>query len=292
MKKILSTLIAAAMLLSLLAGCGGSGGTADIGSTAANTGSSSGGTLKIGLSMSNRDQWRSTMEQAAMDYAGANGVELKSFDSNVDVVTQLSHVTACANDGYDAMIINEKVKKFMSTNPIWLVLLVMCVAMAIASATFVTKANIMSVLMRESIIGILAVGVMWTILSKGIDLSPGAIVGLTSVVSASMAQRADYASKLFPNMPDMPVMVPIIVALAVGTLFGVLNGLLIAYTKIPPFIATLGTQLIARACAQLCTNTYPIPELKDGFKALGQRYIIPGFLPTASAVSPALSQVS
>ena len=59
-----------------------------------------------------------------------------------------------------------------------------------------------------------------------------------------------------------------------------LNGLLIAYTKIPPFIATLGTQLIARACAQLYTNTYPIPELKSEFKTLGQGYIIPNILPT------------
>lgn len=174
----------------------------------------------------------------------------------------------------------ERVKKFVSTNSIWLVLVVMCVAMAFASPTFVTKANIMSVLMSESIIGILAVGVMWTILSKGIDLSPGAIVGLTSVVSASMVQRADYASKMFPNIPDMPVFIPILIALAVGTLFGVLNGLLIAYTKIPPFIATLGTQLIARACAQLFTNTYPIPELKSEFKTLGQGYIIPNILPT------------
>lgn len=175
---------------------------------------------------------------------------------------------------------SERIKRFVSANSIWLVLIVMCVIMAIASPTFLRKPNIMSVLMSESIIGILAVGVMWTILSKGIDLSPGAIVGLTSVVSASMVQRADFAGKLFPNMPDMPVILPIVIALAVGTLFGVLNGVLIAYTKIPPFIATLGTQLIARACAQLYTNTYPIPELKGEFKALGQGYVIPGILPT------------
>lgn len=173
-----------------------------------------------------------------------------------------------------------KVKKLIGSNSIWLVLIVMCVAMSFASPTFLTKSNIMSVLMSEAIIGILTVGVMWTILSKGIDLTPGAIVGLTSVVSASMLQRSDYASKMFPNMPDMPVFLPIILAVLVGTLFGILNGCLIAYTKIPPFIATLGTQLIARACAQLYTNTYPIPELKPEFKMLGQGYIIPNVLPT------------
>lgn len=174
----------------------------------------------------------------------------------------------------------EKVKKITSKNSIWLVLIVMCVAMTIASPTFLTKSNIMSVLMSESIIGIMAVGVMWTILAKGIDLSPGAIVGLTSVISASMLQRADYAGKMFPNIPELPVFVPIVIALLVGTLFGVLNGCLIAYTGIPPFIATLGTQLIARACAQLYTNTYPIPELRAEFKVLGQGYVIPNLLPT------------
>lgn len=172
-----------------------------------------------------------------------------------------------------------KVKKFADANSIWLVLIVMCVIMAFASPTFLMKSNIMSVLMSESIIGILACGVMWAILSKGIDLSPGAMVGLTSVISASLAQRSDYASKML-DIPDLPIIVPILISVLVGVLFGVLNGYLIAYTKMPPFIATLGTQLIARACAQLYTNTYPIPELKSDFKALGQGYIIPNVLPT------------
>lgn len=105
MKRFLSILTASVMTLSLLAGCGGNDTSAPAGD-GGDAGTSAEGSLKIGLTMSNRDQWLSTMEQAAMDYAKANGVELKSFDSNVDVVTQLSHVTACANDNYDAMIVN------------------------------------------------------------------------------------------------------------------------------------------------------------------------------------------
>ena len=105
MKRFLSILTASVMTLSLLAGCGDNDASAPAGD-GGDAGTSAEGSLKIGLTMSNRDQWLSTMEQAAMDYAKANGVELKSFDSNVDVVTQLSHVTACANDNYDAMIVN------------------------------------------------------------------------------------------------------------------------------------------------------------------------------------------
>lgn len=162
-------------------------------------------------------------------------------------------------------------KQWMSQNSIWVVLIFMVVLMAVLSPTFLTWKNIVSVLTTESITGILAVGVMWCILSKGIDLSPGALVALTGVVTASLAQKFEYgASRLFPNLPDIPVVVAILAGLAVGTLFGVINGLLIAYTKIPAFIATLGTQLIARALAQLYTNAYPIPELKQGLKNVAQ----------------------
>ena len=162
-------------------------------------------------------------------------------------------------------------KQWMSQNSIWVVLIFMGVLMSILSPTFLTAKNIVSVLTTESITGILAVGVMWCILSKGIDLSPGALVALTGVVTASLAQKFEYgASRLFPNLPDIPVVVAIVAGLLVGTFFGVVNGLLIAYTKIPAFIATLGTQLIARALAQLYTNAYPIPELKPGLKNVAQ----------------------
>ncbi|WP_295753071.1 hypothetical protein [uncultured Oscillibacter sp.] len=164
-----------------------------------------------------------------------------------------------------------KARQWMSQNSIWVVLIFMAALMSILSPTFLTAKNLVSVLTTESITGILAVGVMWCILSKGIDLSPGALVALTGVVTASLAQKFEYgASRLFPNLPDIPVVVAILAGLAVGTFFGVINGLLIAYTKIPAFIATLGTQLIARALAQLYTNAYPIPELKQGLKNVAQ----------------------
>lgn len=118
-KRLIAIMTLAAFVMGAAAGCGSnetSGGTTS-GTDNANSSenkeqqdsgktSGGGGSLKIGLTMSNRDQWLSTMEQAALKEAEKEGVELKTFDSNVDVVTQLSHVTTCANDGYDAMIIN------------------------------------------------------------------------------------------------------------------------------------------------------------------------------------------
>jgi ribose/xylose/arabinose/galactoside ABC-type transport system permease subunit len=161
-------------------------------------------------------------------------------------------------------------KREFSQNSIWLVFVVMVIFMSFASPVFMTKRNIVSVLQTESIVGILTVGVMFAILSKGIDLSPGVMVGLSSVISASLAQNAFYTDKLFPGLPDLPVIVPILAAILVGVFFGIINGALIGYTKIPAFIATLGTQLVVRALAQLYTNAYPVPNLKNEFKVLGQ----------------------
>lgn len=104
MKNFVSILTASILAAAMLTGCTNANSGSAGSDTNADTASQA--TLKIGLTMSNRDQWLSTMEQAALDAAKKQGVALKSFDANVDVVTQLSHVTACANDGYDAMIVN------------------------------------------------------------------------------------------------------------------------------------------------------------------------------------------
>ena len=72
------------------------------------------------------------------------------------------------------------IKKLLNTQSIWLVLIVMVAITGIAAPVFLSRDNIFNVLMTESIIGILTVGVMWPILSRGIDLSLGAVVALSS----------------------------------------------------------------------------------------------------------------
>ncbi len=159
--------------------------------------------------------------------------------------------------------------KKMKDNSIWVIFLGIFIIASILSKNFLTYSNLTSVLMTESIIGILAVGIMWCILSKGIDLSAGSLVALSSVIVASLAQSPDYSGAFYKGL-NIPVPLAVIIAVGVASLFGLINGAIIAYTKIPPFIATLGTQLICRAAAQLYTNAYPIPELKPSLKVLGQ----------------------
>lgn len=131
----------------------------------------------------------------------------------------------------------QKIKRFTSTHSIWLVLVVMVIFTAVMNPRFLSMDNLHNILMTEAVIGILAAGVMWCILAKGIDLSLGSVVALVSVVSASFVQVFGYGSKLFPNLPDLPIGVGVAAGIAVGTLIGLINGLLVAYTKVPSLLA-------------------------------------------------------
>ena len=125
-------------------------------------------------------------------------------------------------------------------------------------------------ILQVSVIGIIAVGVTQVIISGGIDLSSGSIVGAVAMVSMSFAQSSEYARAVYPALTDLPVIVPVLIGLACGAVAGFVNGWLIAYTKIPPFIATLGMMVTARGFAKWYTKGQPISFPTKGFAALGQ----------------------
>ncbi len=168
-------------------------------------------------------------------------------------------------------------REMFSKNAIWLVFIAICIGMTFASETFLTSTNIINLLTTESIKGIMAIGIMFAILSKGIDLSVGSILALSAVVSASLVQQAEYAERMLGEggAPSAAI-VGVLAGVAVGVVFGLINGSLIAYARIPAFIATLGSQLVARAIAMLYTNAYPVPQLTDEFRSISNGEIIPG----------------
>lgn len=125
-------------------------------------------------------------------------------------------------------------------------------------------------ILQVSVVGIIAIGVTQVIISGGIDLSSGSIVGATAMISMSLAQVGTYDRAVYPHLTDLPVILPVAVGLVAGLLCGVINGLLIAYTKIPPFIATLGMMVTARGFAKWYTKGQPISFPTDSFAALGK----------------------
>ncbi|WP_151720531.1 ABC transporter permease [Gemmobacter serpentinus] len=133
------------------------------------------------------------------------------------------------------------------------------------------------IILQVSITGIIALGVTQVIISGGIDLSSGSIVGATAMVAMSFAQVAMVNGNPNPKAIfaaqgwlDLPVIVPVMVGLGCGLLAGFVNGALVAYTKIPPFIATLGMMVTARGIAKWWSKGNPISFPTDSYAAIGK----------------------
>jgi len=133
------------------------------------------------------------------------------------------------------------------------------------------------IILQMSVIGIIAVGVNMIIITSGIDLSSGSVVAAAAVVSASLAQVSDFPRAVFPHLTDLPAIWPILAGMSIGLLIGLLNGSLIAFTGIPPFIATLGTMVAARGFAKWFTGGMPVSMLTDSFAWIGSG-LVPVFI--------------
>ncbi|WAP66764.1 ABC transporter permease [Jiella pelagia] len=141
---------------------------------------------------------------------------------------------------------------------------------------FLNTARLEIIILQVSIIGIIAIGVTQVIITGGIDLSSGSIVGATAMIAMSFAQAGDIygnpntrAVFIDAGLVDLPLIVPLIVGAVCGIVAGGINGLLIAYTKIPPFIATLGMMVTARGVAKWWTRGQPVSFPTESYAAIG-----------------------
>lgn len=154
-------------------------------------------------------------------------------------------------------------------------LLILCAALSLASPHFLTVDNLLNVLRQSAINAILALGQLVVIITAGIDLSIGSIVGLTIVLLALMMKAG------------WPWQMACAAAVASGAAVGLLNGLLLTRLKLPhPFISTLGTMNVARGAALLLAAGVPISGLPAGFRegVAGSALGIPSPVLIAAAV--------
>ncbi|MDR1247904.1 MAG: ABC transporter permease [Treponema sp.] len=150
------------------------------------------------------------------------------------------------------------------------ILIAMCLVFAILSPAFLSLSNVLNILNQTAIWGIMALGMTFVIVAKGIDLSVGSVLAFAGLVAASLAQ-VPAQMRLYQNLPALPLFIPILAGLLVGTLCGAINGTLIAFTKIPAFIATLGMFTIARGFALIYSNARPVSNLTPAMNAIGSR---------------------
>jgi ribose transport system permease protein len=144
-------------------------------------------------------------------------------------------------------------------------LAVLCAILWILTPYFLTVSNLLNVAEQTSINAIVAVGMTFVILSGGIDLSVGSIVALSGVVLGEALRSG------------LPMPIALLLAALVGLACGLVNGALVSWGGLPPFIVTLGTMSIARGAALLFTEGRPVSGFDPTFRAIATGRI--GFIP-------------
>ncbi|WP_138495894.1 galactose/methyl galactoside ABC transporter permease MglC [Paenibacillus pinistramenti] len=168
----------------------------------------------------------------------------------------------------------QKMRGAISQNAIYIVLVVLLIAITAYDPSFFAVSTLRDILIQSATRVIIALGVAFILITGGTDLSAGRMVGLTAVISASMLQVSDYGRRFFPDLPQLWVGIPIIIALIAGLLFGLLNGFIVSKFKVPPFIATLGTMVAIYGVNSLYFDTkpnqsQPIGGLRQDFTDIG-----------------------
>ena len=135
-------------------------------------------------------------------------------------------------------------------------LILISIVFALMSPVFLTAPNLLNILQQSSINACIALGMTLVIISGGIDLSVGPVAALTAILGAAML------------VAGVPIPLAIFGALAAGVVCGFVNGALIAWGGLQPFIVTLGGLSLYRALALIYTGGQPIFGLPDGFRAL------------------------
>ncbi|WOX09811.1 substrate-binding domain-containing protein [Streptomyces sp. N50] len=157
------------------------------------------------------------------------------------------------------------IRRLLLDNGALTALIVLVIAMSALSGDFLTTDNLLNVGVQAAVTAILAFGVTFVIVSAGIDLSVGSVAALSATVLAWSATQH-----------GVPVFLAVVLAIATGIAAGLVNGFLIAYGKLPPFIATLAMLSVARGLSLVISQGSPI-AFPDSVSHLGDT--LGGWLP-------------
>ncbi len=141
-------------------------------------------------------------------------------------------------------------------------LLCVTIVLSLLEPSFLTAQNLTNIMRQTSVIGILAVGMTFVILTAGIDLSVGSVLALAGVVCASLEHRG------------LPVVAVTVATMLLGAFIGMINGIVITKGKVTPFVVTLGTMSIARGLSHIYTDGQPISGFGAAFRFLGSGEVL------------------
>lgn len=160
---------------------------------------------------------------------------------------------------------SKSVINFLSNNAIVILILLMVIYVGLTRDNFFSGQNANNLAVNTAVRFIIACGVSGCLITKGTDLSAGRMVGLSACIAATLLQKVEYGARFFPDLIDFPVVGGLAISVAVCAVFGIINGLVIAFLKVPPFIATLGMQTVIYGICQVYTGNNPQGGLKDSY---------------------------
>lgn len=160
----------------------------------------------------------------------------------------------------------KKIKAFLPQNAALYAIIIFVIVFSSRSAGYLTLDNATNLFRQASVFCIITLASFLAILTHQTDLSVGTVASLTSVIVALLIQQGQ------------PIIVAVLAGYVVGILFGALNGLLIGFTNIAPFIITFGTMSMAESIGIIITNANTVPIKNESFLQLS-KFEIFGFLP-------------
>ena len=164
------------------------------------------------------------------------------------------------------MTVSQKIVAYIKGNPIVVMMALISLVVGCTIPNFFSIENANVLAGNTTVRFLIALGVSGCLITKGTDLSAGRQAALAATITGVLVQRADYAGRLFAWTPETNMWVVLLVVLCIGAVIGMINGLVIAYLKVPPFIATLGMQTIVYGINLIYTNAQPIGGFHQNFK--------------------------
>lgn len=153
--------------------------------------------------------------------------------------------------------LKEKMSGVTSKMGTLLILIGIIILLSILAPNFLSVNNLMNIIRQVATTGIIAYGMVMVMITGGIDLSAGSMLAFSCMVIAVFAEKGSTATA-------------VVLGIAVATACGLINGFVISATGIPPFIMTLGMQLILRGAANLVTGGFTVTGFDNAFKEIGQ----------------------
>lgn len=160
-----------------------------------------------------------------------------------------------------------RIKRVIGDYGLIIIFVAVLIYFGVNSPVFFTLDNLTNVVRQSSIVGLVALGMTFVMITAGIDLSVGSVVGVAAVTSAMASSGG------------LPAVAAILVGLAIGALIGFLNASMVTWGMIIPFLATLATLAIARSASLVITGGQPINGLDDAFEWIGAGFIGPVAVP-------------